>query len=319
MFDKQTLDFLELKSPGTRSIYRAGLLSFQEFYQSQYLGGIPEFIDSLFADRDVKGWREQKHIASHVISKFVVWLEAEGFKHKTVRVYVSSIQQLAKYNGVPFATNDVKLPPSNPVLKKYSWTVDEVVKFFDLFDSPMYRSMGVLIFQSFIDSSTALSLRYQDIQKEYEAKITPLCLDVERPKTGIPFMSFIGKWGIKELHKYLDTRTDLDSSDAKLFDTTKGSLCDYFRKKAKLFLGDDFKDSDRNPCGSHSLRAGGSTLSRDSISGSGEHVHAVDRYLDFFMGKTVEEEKRVYSSKSKEGWRQTWKECCEPFVTPKHF
>jgi hypothetical protein len=37
------------------------------------------------------------------------------------------------------------------------------------------------------------------------------------------------------------------------------------------------------------------------------------------MGKTVEEEKRVYVSKSREDWRKTWRTCCEPYVTPEKF
>ena len=238
---------------------------------------------------------------------------------KTVRVYVSSIQQLAKKFDVPFQTNDVHLPVSNPVLKKHSWTVDDAVTFFNLFDhSSMYRSMGILIFQSFIDCSTTLALQYKDISKEFESGIIPLCIDTERIKTDIPFMSFIGKWGIKELHKWLDSRTDL-TPEAKLFPTTKQAVCDYFRKKGELFLGRRFEVDERNSCGTHSLRASGSTLARDSTAGDSEHTMAVDRYLDFFMGKTVEEQKRVYSSKSKEGWRETWRTCVEPFVTPKKF
>ena len=131
-------------------------------------------------------------------------------------------------------------------------------------------------------------------------------------------MSFVGKWGIKELHRWLDTRDDL-TPDAKLFPTSKQAVCDYFRKKAETFLNVKFEDNERSPCGSHSLRAGGSTLARDNTVGDAEHVRAVDRYIDFFMGKTVEEQKRVYVSKSKEGWRETWRTTIEPFVTPEKF
>jgi integrase len=313
LFDPKIEEFLEGKNPGTRSIYRAGLLAFQEFYQGQ--GTIPDFLDKLEADRNL-GWRQKKGVASTVIRGYVDWLQTEKkFKRKTVRVYVAAIQQLAKKCDVPFQTNDVHLPASNPVLKKYAWTIDDVVKYLSFFESPMYRSMGVLIFQSFMDSSTALSLQYGDIQKEYEAGIVPLCLDTERVKSDIPFMTFIGKWGVKELHKWLDSRDDL-SPETPLFPTSKVPVCDYFRKKAEFFLSAKFTKGERSPCGTHSLRAGGSTLARDSITGNSERVRAVDRYLDFFMGKTVEEQKRVYSSKSKEGWRLTWQTCVEPYVTP---
>jgi integrase len=212
-FDPKIEEFLEGKNPGTRSIYRAGLLAFQEFYQPQ--GSISDFLDRLEADRNL-GWRQKKGVASIVIRNYVAWLQTEKlFKRKTVRVYVAAIQQLAKKCDVPFLTNDVHLPASNPVLKKYAWTLDDVVRYLSFFESPMYRSMGVLIFQSFMDSSTALSLQYRDIQKEYEAGIVPLCIDTERVKSDIPFMTFIGKWGVKELHKWLDSRDDISPRDSR--------------------------------------------------------------------------------------------------------
>jgi hypothetical protein len=316
MFDIEIQAFLNKKKPGTRVIYNAGLKAFEEFYLPK--GSIPDFLDSLEADRD-KGWRETKHVATDIVTEYVTWLQTvKKFKRKTTRSYVGAIQQLAKYNNLTFSTRDTKLPVSNPDLKKYPWTLDDVVKFFNLFDLPLYRAFGVLVFQSFFDCSTTLSLTYSDIKQEYEAGTIPLCLDTERFKTAIPFCSFIGKWGVKELHKWLDTQPNLKPNDS-LFPVPKQSIADYFRKKSEVFLGRKFEDNERSPCGSHSLRAGGSTLARDNTSGNNEQVRAVDRYLDFFMGKCIAEEKRVYSSKSKEGWRETWRTCVEPYVTPKTF
>jgi integrase len=316
MFDHEIESFLQKKKPGTSSIYRAGLQTFEEYYKAQ--GSIADFLDRLEADRD-KGWREKKHVATEVITGYVEWLQKEkNFQPKTTRSYVGAIQQLARYNGLPFSTRDTKLPVSNPTLKKHPWTIEEVSRFFGLFEISMYRSFGILIFQSFLDYSTASSLLYRDIQKEYEAGVVPLCLDCERIKTEIPFVSFIGKWGVSELHKWLDTRTDLKPDDP-LFPSTKQATADYFRKKASVFLNRKLTKDERNPCGTHSFRASGSTLARDNSRGDDEHVRAVDRYLDFFMGKTVEEQKRVYMSKSREGWRQTWQKHVEPFVTPKTF
>lgn len=315
-FDNSKIEqFLKNKTPNTGSVYRAGLLTFQEFYKNQCKGSIADFLDILEANKNL-GWRQSEDKATEIIRNFIVWLrEEKNFSRKTIRVYVASVQQLAKKLNVPFQTNDVNLPVSNPNLKKYCWTVPAVIRFFDLFDSQMYRSLGVMIFQSFIDCSTALSLQYSDIKKEYESGVVPLCLDVERIKTDIPFYTFIGKWGIAELKKWLDSRDDL-TDESPLFPTSKVPVCDYFRKKAEAFLDIKFGKDERSPCGTHSLRAGGSTLARDSINGSPEQVRASDRYIDFFMGKTVEEQKRVYISKNKEGWRLTWLKCVEPFVTP---
>lgn len=314
MFEPKIQDFLNKKKPGTRKIYTAGLSAFQEFYQPQ--GSLSDFLDKLEADRNL-GWRQTNNVATNVTSDYVVWLK-ERYKRKTVRSYAGAVQQLAKYYHLDFSTRDVQLPASNPDLKKYSWTLDEIVRFFNLFDSPMYRCFGVLVFQSFFDDSTTLKLEYGDIQKEYEANIVPLCLDTERFKTDIPFCSFIGKWGVSELRAYLKNRGSLKKDD-KLFPISVQSVDDYFRRRAEVFLGCKFEKGERSPCAPHSLRAGGSTLARDGTIGGAEQVRAVDRYIDFFMGKTVEEQKRVYMSKSREGWRQTWLTRVEPFVTPNSF
>lgn len=313
-FDQKIQEFLDKKNPGTKKIYTAGLAAFAEFYRPQ--GTIADFLDSLEADRNL-GWRQTKKTATNVISDYVEWLKLR-YKRKTVRSYTGAVQQLAKYYGLDFSTRDTRLPASNPDLKKYSWTLPEVVRFFNYFDSPMYRAFGVLVFQSFFDDSTTLELQYIDIKKEYEASIVPLCLDTERFKTDIPFCSFIGKWGVAELQNYLKTRGPLKDED-RLFPVSEQSVDDYFRRRAEVFLGQEFQKGERSPCAPHSLRAGGSTLARDSAAGDAEHVRAVDRYIDFFMGKTVEEQKRVYMSKSREGWRQTWQARVEPFVTPSSF
>lgn len=315
-FDNSKIEqFLNNKTHSTKSVYRAGLLTFQEFYKEKCKGSIADFLDVLEANKNL-GWRQSEDVACEVVKNYIIWLRDEkGFSRKTIRVYVASVQQLAKKLRVPFQTNDVGLPVSNPNLKKYCWTLPDVIRFFNLFDSQMYRSLGVMIFQSFIDCSTALSLQYGDIRKELEAGIVPLCLDTERIKTDIPFYTFIGKWGITELKKWLDLREDL-TDESPLFPTSKVPVCDYFRKRAEAFLGIKFEKDERSPCGTHSLRAGGSTLARDNISGTIEQVRASDRYIDFYMGKVVEEQKRVYMSKSKEGWRLTWQKCVEPFVTP---
>jgi hypothetical protein len=61
------------------------------------------------------------------------------------------------------------------------------------------------------------------------------------------------------------------------------------------------------------------TFTQNNLSGDAEQVRAAERFIDFFAGKIVPEQKRVYVSKIREGWRETWQSRIEPYVTPKQF
>jgi integrase len=224
---------------------------------------------------------------------------------------VGAVQSLAKYYDLIFSTRDAQLPASNPESEKYSWTLEETAKFVGLMKSPLYRSLAVFLLQSGIDCRTALELNYGKIKSEYEAEIVPLCIRTERFKTGIPFLTFIGTWGVKTLKEHLNHCGKL-SEDTPLFPISEQSVDAYFRRCAKKFLNKDLIDI-RNPCSPHSLRAAFSTFCRDNLRGEDK---ASEIYVEYWMGKNVPEEKRVYITKTVESWRKTWRERAEPFLTP---
>jgi hypothetical protein len=306
-FDSKTSEFLKRKKPGTRKIYSAGLDAFEKFYEPQ--GTIPQFLDRVQADRNL-GWRETQNIATNVMGDFVMWLKPQ-YARKSVRSYVGAVQSLAKYFGLPFSTRDTALPASNPESKKFPWTLEETAEFVGLMKLPLYRSLAVLLLQSGFDCRTSLELRYGDIKTEYETSVIPLCLCTERFKTEIPFLSFIGTWGVRTLREYLNSRGSLAETD-RLFPVSEQAVDAYFRRCAVKFLNKELS-GERNPCSPHSLRAAFSTFCRDNLSGE---ARPAEVYIDFWMGKSVLEQKGVYISKTVESWRQTWRERAEPFVTP---
>jgi hypothetical protein len=301
-FDSETEEFLDSLKPSTRGIYHAGLMVFQEWYEPQ--GTITDFFDRIEADNQLPR-RQRKRIARSTMKEFVKFLKAK-FKPKTVRSYAGSVQSLGRFLDVPISLRYTQLPTSNPASEKYPWTIDEVARFIATFDSSMYQAIGATLVQSGLDIDTVKRFEYDDIQREFEAGITPLCLDTIRWKTDIKHLSFIGDWALSKLKVYFAERGPLNRTDL-LFDVSKQAIDGYFRRRAELFLERDFEKKERNPCSPHSCRSGFNTFARD---------HKADEtYVKFFMGKKVPEQDRVYNSKSREGWRQTYVEQILPWVT----
>ncbi|MBS7652910.1 site-specific integrase [Candidatus Bathyarchaeota archaeon] len=124
-----------------------------------------------------------------------------------------------------------------------------------------------------------------------------------RRKTGVRFMTFLGGWAVKLLKEHLSSRKLEDTSS--IFNVTARTVHAYFRKTAQKFAG-AFKG--RNPYSPHSLRAAFRTFLSD---------HKVDPlYVEFWMGHKLPEQLRAYINKSRESWRQTYREQAEPWLTP---
>jgi len=299
-FDADTSEFLGALDEGTRKVYSNGLSAFLTFYQSQ--GTIKDFLDRVEEDF-LRPRREKTRVARKTLKEFVDWLQKKGYKPKSIRVYVAAIQSEARYFDIAITTRYVDLPTSRPVSSKYPWNIEEINRFINLFKEPIYKSLATATVQSGLSISDLLALTYTDIKQEYEAGITPLCFDIARIKTEIPYMSFIGTWGVEALRQHLEpSKLKIEEP---LFPITDRAVREYFRRIARKFIG---KWKERNPCRIHSLRAAFRTILGD---------HKVEPlYIEFFMGHKVPEQQRVYVSKSRDGWRQTYKEQVEPWLTP---
>jgi integrase len=149
-------------------------------------------------------------------------------------------------------------------------------------------------------------MTYGGVKEEFEKGITPLCLDLTRKKTGVQFITFLGSWSVKLLKDYLANRKL--ENETPIYNVSARTVHAYFRQAARKFAG-AFKG--RNPYSPHSLRAAFRTFLSD---------HKVDPlYIEYWMGHKIPEQLRAYINKSREGWRQTYRQQAEPHLTPPQY
>ena len=296
-------EFLDAFNPSTKKIYRAGLRAFLSFYQETGKGEtLEDFLDAV--EEDVRrDRRSRKRVARNVLKDFVRWLEERKYTPKTIRTYISTVQSLGGYYGLKLSTRYVSLPSSQPVSKKHPWTLNEVGEFILGMKDPELRSISATIFQSGISVGDVLGITWGDVKREYQKDVVPLCFDFSRKKTDVPFMTFIGEFGVNLLREYLDTVEKKRDPDT-IYSISERLVEDRFQDLAKERLGDY---QGYNPMRPHSLRSAFRTLLGDA----GQQ----EIYIEFFMGHRVAEHKRVYVSKSREGWRKTYKKY-ESALTP---
>lgn len=86
-----------------------------------------------------------------------------------------------------------------------------------------------------------------------------------------------------------------------IYNVSSRAVHAYFQKIAQKFAG-NFKG--RNPYSLRSLRAAFRTFLSD--------IKVDPLYIEFWMGHALPEQQGAYINKSREGWRQTYKEQAEP-------
>jgi integrase len=297
--------FLNLKKPGSQNIYAHGLAQFQKFYEPQ--GTIEDFLDRVEQYLKQSSWRERQDMPTptNVLKDFVGYLKVKGLSPNSVRSYVSAVQRLCKSNQLSISLLDVGLPAAEVKSEKYSWTLEQIGKFIDLFAEPMYKSLAAALFQSGLSLIDCLPLEYEAIREEYEKGVCPICLSLRRHKTNVQFMTFLGSWSVGLLRSYLQGK-HLEPKD-RLFDTTKESVDSYFRARARSFLGS--WSTPRNPARPHSLRSAFKTLANKA--------NVIDNFkVEYFMGHDLNSMDTTYTSMNREDWRATYS-LIEPFLTPK--
>ena len=291
-----TSEFLNSFSPSTRRVYKGGLETFKQFYKSRakHYGAkgesLDDFLDTIEQDLR-RPRRKKKRVARNLLKGFVAWLKSRDYAPKTIRAYVSAVQSFAKYYDLTISTRYVDMPSSSPISDKFPWNLDKVAAFIGKIENPEIKSIAVTIFQSGLSISDILALTWGDIR--LEADVVPLCFDLARIKTDVPFMTFIGKWGVTLLKRHLEEKK-LGLEDP-LYTVSHRVIDLAFENLAKQWIG---SYTGQNPCRPHSLRAGFRTI----LGESGMPYDTVE----FFMGHELPEQVRVYNSRTRDGWRKIY-------------
>ncbi|MEM3628098.1 MAG: hypothetical protein QXQ94_05555 [Candidatus Bathyarchaeia archaeon] len=159
-------EFLSALRAGTRHVYARGLAIFQEFLASQGLN-VADFLRLVEEDLQ-KPRLEKTRVARKTLNAFIGYLQGEGFAPKSINTYVGAVQSLAKYYDISLGMRYVSRPPATAVHKKHPWTIEEIAKFTALMENTQYRCIAACIVQSGLSISDLLSLKYGDIQGEFE-------------------------------------------------------------------------------------------------------------------------------------------------------
>jgi integrase len=309
--------FLNAVREGSRKTYQPGLTRFQEFLieAQKHIRGetnidflsaentrelfsnvvtIRDFLKQILADRRLDPLSQQ-FTDREILKFFAKWLLSREYTAKTIWTYIGAIQRLGAYYGITIETTYLGMPPANAASKKFPWELDTVAKFIkSMADEPVYQTMAVTIFQSGLGLSDLLALDYDSIKADFEANITPFCLDLVRLKTNVPHMTFVGSFGASLIRESIGSRK-MEEDKTKLFDVTARSVEKYFLRKAVEVLG---TIEGTNPMRPHSLRSAFDTLMTDD--------GCPESYVEFFMGHRLKDIKKIYKSKTVEGWRKIY-------------
>jgi integrase len=242
----------------------------------------------------------------------------------TINTYVGAIRSLvsdAFENEYRIPCKKIGLPSPEPVSSKTPWELETISQFFKPM-KPMYQALGGSLFQSGQGLNEILCLNYSDILVEFESNTRPLMLTMQRKKTGIKYVTFLGDSALDLLSNYFKTEGKPKPNE-RIFPIEKETVERYFSRRCiKMLQPKKIKrkeqvsvDTSLKPWGKgncpmrpHSLRAGFEKL---LVKGKCPQV-----YAEYWMGHSVSRLHDAYiiSGMSTEEWRKEYKKY-EPFLS----
>ena len=203
-----------------------------------------------------------------------------------------------------------KLPRPRVENKRMIVAAEQVKVLVDHARTPRDRAIILVHFQGGLDASTLCSLRFKDVAEGLAKNEYPLKLDLTRPKTGVPFYTFLGKDAIEALKAYLadlKSRGTQPAHNDPLFLQERGregvrtsNLQDMLREVAMKsgFIDKLNNGNSYNPLGPHALRESfGSIMANSGVP---------DSVVDFWLGHEVGALNEAYKSVQFESLRKMY-------------
>jgi integrase len=225
----------------------------------------------------------------------------KGVSDKLATMYTAAVRSFyATYDLTIKLKGRRRIPRAKVQNKRMIVAAEQVKVLYDHARTPRDRAIILTNFQSGLDASTLCSMKYGDIAEGLAKNEHPLKAELQRPKTGTDFYTFLGRDTVQALKAYL---ADMKQRGVEFTHSTPLFL----QNKAKVgMITDNVQDMmrevairagfidqknnghDFNPLGPHALRESfGSIMTNSGVP---------DTVVDFWLGHEIGEMSQAYKS-----------------------
>lgn len=297
---------------GTKYTYKSAFKTYVEYIKITPTEMIDEAVEDAKKDP-----RQRKDVLLTRILGFYSWLKSDyekksrgtgphhvigkGVSDKLATMYTAAVRSFYGTYDLNIRLRGRRRIPRPRVKNKRMIVAAETIKVLvDHARTPRDRAIVLVNFQAGLDSSTLCSIRYGDVSEGLAKNEHPLKLELQRPKTGTDFYTFIGQDAVEAVKAYI---ADMKSRGVKFTDNTPlflqekskrpiitDNIQDLYRE---LVIRSGFVDKqnnghDQNPLGSHSLRESfGSIMTNSGVP---------DTVVDFWLGHEIGEMAEAFKS-----------------------
>jgi integrase/recombinase XerD len=297
---------------GTQHFYRSAYRAYTDFTGMTATQLIDEAVEDM--QRDV---RERQDVLKTRLRNFYEWLTKEfpvhsrgnsrgtkehevirkGLREKSANAFVMAVRSFyATYDITVKLKGRERLPRPKVYNRRMQLSTLNVKALVDHARSPRDRAIILSIFQGGMDVSTLCGMKYSDAADGLVKDDFPLKLELQRPKTGVDYYTFLGRDAINAIKAYLNdarSRGMQFKADTPLFvQEVKGKrgeplpIDTYVVQKVmrEVAVRSGLVDSenngkDMNPVSPHALR--------ESFGSIMTNAGVPDTIVDFWLGHEI--------------------------------
>jgi integrase len=307
---------------GTRDNYRAAFRCY-----AKYAGLTPgQMIDEAVEDSK-KDPRQRRDILLTRVLGFYAYMKndyerksrgsgihkvlGKGVSDKLAIMYTAAVRSFyATYDLTVRLKGRRRIPKARVTNKRMIVGSEQVKVLVEHARSPRDRALVLVNFQGGLDASTLCSIKYGDIAEGLAKNEHPLKLELQRPKTGTDFYTFLGHDAIEALRAYISDmkqRGVIFTHSMPLFLQGKSKNGMFTQNVQKMmqelavrsgFIDTQNNGHEFNPLGPHALRESfGSIMTNSGVP---------DTIVDFWLGHAIGEMAEAYKSVQFESLKQMY-------------